>query len=370
MRDYLRDLVARELGEAEVIRPRLPSLFEPVRIAAGELSGELLPLEEWGPAPNVVSRDDQSNMPRDAQVDAHYRHSSSPMERLRAVDPSAEAGVPGQADASRASSHTSSGQLGFPTVAAPAAPAPALPQRPLQDHRGASSQPNDAGAISPQSTSPLAQRMPPPPDAQAAPQPTREPALPLPAHPLQVPQADAKLQLRTITRSSAVGDKTSRDDASYSEQSRSFPAPIAEERAGSSKPPPINGASNERAARRATASTPVEGQRHSPQDITKQRAGEITGEMIGPVTAPPAAVRPSTQPYMAKPALHTEHLLPTPAGVTVPMPPPTIHVTIGRIEVRATPPLQQGRRDRPVGSDPSRTLSLEEYVKQRARGER
>jgi hypothetical protein len=49
-------------------------------------------------------------------------------------------------------------------------------------------------------------------------------------------------------------------------------------------------------------------------------------------------------------------------------PAPTIQVTIGRIEVRATPAAKAPARERPAA--PSSTLSLEEYLRQRSKGGR
>jgi hypothetical protein len=45
--------------------------------------------------------------------------------------------------------------------------------------------------------------------------------------------------------------------------------------------------------------------------------------------------------------------------------PPSIHVTIGRVEVRATPPPPAGSRDKPTLPP---VMSLEEYLGRRAAG--
>lgn len=57
---------------------------------------------------------------------------------------------------------------------------------------------------------------------------------------------------------------------------------------------------------------------------------------------------------------------PFPVRRETPTPAPTIQVTIGRIEVRATPAPKAPVRERP--SAPA-ALSLEDYLKQRSRGE-
>ena len=46
---------------------------------------------------------------------------------------------------------------------------------------------------------------------------------------------------------------------------------------------------------------------------------------------------------------------------------PVIHVTIGRIEVRATPAPKAPARERPAARP---AVDLEEYLRQRAQGER
>jgi hypothetical protein len=78
-----------------------------------------------------------------------------------------------------------------------------------------------------------------------------------------------------------------------------------------------------------------------------------------PGTISPAApqARTMTDQFAAEP----------PVGTPAPQPAPTVHVTIGRIEVRAiTPPAPPAPSAAPP--KPSRRLSLDDYLKQRAEG--
>jgi hypothetical protein len=52
-----------------------------------------------------------------------------------------------------------------------------------------------------------------------------------------------------------------------------------------------------------------------------------------------------------------------------PAPEPTIHVTIGRIEVRANPPTARPQRQT-AGRQPAKPMGLDEYLRSRKEGDR
>jgi hypothetical protein len=72
-----------------------------------------------------------------------------------------------------------------------------------------------------------------------------------------------------------------------------------------------------------------------------------------------------TAPTALRPRVTVVERGPFPARREAPAPAPIIQVTIGRIEVRATPPPAQPPRQRPAA--PS-ALSLEDYLRQRSKG--
>jgi hypothetical protein len=69
-----------------------------------------------------------------------------------------------------------------------------------------------------------------------------------------------------------------------------------------------------------------------------------------------------TQPHSDQVTPHTTPIATQPAATE----PPTIHVTIGRIEVRATPPAAATKRS----THSSSTLSLDDYLRAREGGKR
>ena len=113
---------------------------------------------------------------------------------------------------------------------------------------------------------------------------------------------------------------------------------------------------------------PLASQAHSPT-ITPQ-AGEAVSAPAGRSQDPPGAASGALETIRATrlspPArsLSPAGGLDAPALPASPPPGPTIEVTIGRIEVRATPPPAQPARER----KPRAALSLEEYMRQRNGG--
>jgi hypothetical protein len=83
---------------------------------------------------------------------------------------------------------------------------------------------------------------------------------------------------------------------------------------------------------------------------------------------------PARQPFAsqagvqsAQPASQTTQPADRLAGHVAPAAPPTVKVTIGRIEVRAVPPEPPAARPEPAA--PARGLSLHDYLKQRSGGQ-
>lgn len=105
--------------------------------------------------------------------------------------------------------------------------------------------------------------------------------------------------------------------------------------------------------------------------VEVERAGEVAMHRErslerAAVPARPDAVRP-VAPSVLVPSLRPAPSVARPAAVSMqPTPPPTIQVTIGRVEIRAT---QQASPPRPARSATPR-LSLEEYLRSRSGGGR
>lgn len=99
----------------------------------------------------------------------------------------------------------------------------------------------------------------------------------------------------------------------------------------------------------------------SPRDLPRQREVEATSAKPIQPTAPPALL-----PVMRPPLPVVRSMRSMPVVGREPAPPaPTIQVTIGRIEVRATPPTAApARAARPA----TPKLSLEDYLRSRSGG--
>jgi hypothetical protein len=84
-------------------------------------------------------------------------------------------------------------------------------------------------------------------------------------------------------------------------------------------------------------------------------------------TPAPADPQPKREAIVTPPRLrpHIEPALPIPKPVSKPTPAPTIEVTIGRVEVRATPPMTPKPKKQPAQP---LVMSLDEYLRQRVNG--
>ena len=100
--------------------------------------------------------------------------------------------------------------------------------------------------------------------------------------------------------------------------------------------------------------------------ISTARTAVHPSVIVKPAATPDQAQRegilsPAVRPLTPFARISPPQVPPVVAAV----PPPTIHVTIGRVEVRATPPA--GARQRPPAAAAPR-LTLEEYLRRRASG--
>lgn len=83
-----------------------------------------------------------------------------------------------------------------------------------------------------------------------------------------------------------------------------------------------------------------------------------------PLLVPPPRDGRAPEPIRPAPSAHTTPRAPAPTAESL-VPPPAIHVTIGRLEIRAvTPPAAQARPQ----STRAPVVSLEDYLRQRASG--
>ena len=101
----------------------------------------------------------------------------------------------------------------------------------------------------------------------------------------------------------------------------------------------------------------------------RQHAPEspVVERIVAPGEPQPLAVASKAPSVIVQPQIkrYVKPILPTPAkSVEKPEPAPTIQVTIGRIEVRATPPSPPSRKQTSVPS----IMSLEEYLRRRQGG--
>lgn len=307
---YLDNLVARQLPETAVIQPRPVSLFEP-----------------W---PGTAVGINAIPAASEAETAVHPIHplrqtppfSPTPSLADTAVLPPASPPITVPTPVMRAAL-----QPATPTLAVPTATVPLLPS-PMPTPKPASPEPAQRP-----------QKQPPANDAPAAtpPAPPRQSAL-TPATPVNVTPASAHHQAEPPPARETPTPVIIREQITLLKHVTETPTPATP--------------------------TLVEIVREQPI------------QPLPPTAATPAAIpEPANQPTSAPTVIHPEQIKPfIPANgrpvnhqppVTPPEPAPTVQITIGRIEVRATPPppakAAQKQPRTPV-------LSLEDYLRQRNGG--
>ena len=223
----------------------------------------------------------------------------------------------------------------------------------------------DTARLATQAPAVTPERMPAPRWPQPSPQATARPEGQLPAPSRTAPAAPARIPAR------AEGGETGRQPAGEPAipQARAAVPPAAETTrellAKVAVPPPETADHRPRAARPATALSRGGDEGVPPPEIKPE-----TTERPGPGALPPPPARVGETLSPPRPGLLTVPPLdafaappvpPGPAGDPAPPPEPTVHVTIGRVEIRAvTAPVPSAR---PASA--ARAMSLDEYLTER-----
>ena len=369
MSDFLSHLVAKSLDATEVLRPRSPSLFEPTKESGGLLSNEPLQSEQaaelFVPEPTVPDRlqDIETLEPgvRRPETRAPVMDDRS---ELRHQPPQQVA--PARAGTSHVAwvqhSGTEDPRIPPDSIQATAGslganvphlhPGSALERtaRPFDPTRD-SLTPGDQSL--PGSLGPISQ--------MTAEQPSKKSAPQLPLRPRISRPAESEQDHAAIPRT--VG-KPPRQDA---------PAPakftVAERAAPIEKQDPfaVTGA-QEATPRLGAAAPPAQGQ----AAVQRRVVQEPGPPSSTPVQRAPVPASPVSNPAIAVARPHvtryTEGRMPFPEdhprGTPATRPTPTIQVTIGRIEVRATPPPAQHAK-KPNSAPP--VMTLDDYLRQRSK---
>jgi hypothetical protein len=325
MKDFLSNLVARSIGSAPVIRPRLPSLFEPVTRYAGSL-GESSP---------VVVNERPSTFEESEWSEQNNASSSPPEPRRRQGPPASDwragAAIPDPVP---------------PTAASPRAgrSLPAFPPQPLD---------LDARREPPQ----RAEYPEIPIVRQAEPARPREslPAIHEESPPAPVVSA-AKSAPLALFAEIARNEKRLREGV----VSEAHPRPLtAPESVANTEAWPSTGSASLQVPE-PSATTPA--RRRSPlHQGTPPNLPASLG--AGPLNTPQTSSR--ALPAIELPAaLRFEFARHIPPLQRPGPPEPTIQVTIGRIDVRAITPQTSSARERPA----SPVMSLGDYLRSK-RGE-
>jgi hypothetical protein len=361
MSDYLNNLAAKSLNPAEVVQPRLTSLFEPPPVSGWLDSGRSPGLEKVEDEPasgetglNVPSSPEKTtgHPPESRPSVADLSPSSNTGQRQPAessVMPSLRPGQPiGHPQSLRTpaelqpADHSMSEQSGQPVAIRPSAePSPQKQrptgQQPLQP--GEDSLPVKARSV--QSLDPPAPS-PERPTSSAIPGPLVQPGttLQFTENALQHPALERLGSLLTTGKQQPTLQPLFQE--------------IVVERMVSPVASPPTDASSVKSESALSLSTAERESQTAPEQ-------DIRGPEPSPVLETPArvVVQPHVTPYV-------EPAGPIPTGpVPRPEPTPTIQVTIGRVEVRAMPPPATGSKiERPKPP----VMSLDEYLSRRASG--
>lgn len=330
MSDYLGKLVSRSLSPPTVVQPRLLSLFEPPRT-----NRELVLGSDIEPAPPDAEQVRERSPSAVRAPQLQFLRSSEPnlqdagqtsQARLGRIQPEAVKLVePREIDASASASSQAR--------AAGSAPVPGR-KSPGQRTQTRTPLPASMETVTPEA---VPQAVEP-----VSPLPSEAPVTPLPEGTERPGSETAHPRLRhrednSAKRSRANNQKTNEISAPTTSEAKTREAA---------------------SARPGDTSEGREGKQRSQQQMPpKLTSVKQTGADERPKSLPilpvvPASTVPS--PHLLPPSTKREHVAER----------PSIHVTIGRVEVRATPLPARARPQAPQ----ARAMSLDEYLRQRASG--
>lgn len=327
MSDYLGHLAARSLDpERAAVRPRLASRFEPVAPWAPPV---------WPENREAATAPLETTAEGTAEPRGPARGFLSPNPRMESPEPVGEQPAPARSRRPRAMKEEESELTPEPSRREPPVRPLLLPEPPQP--------PAAEPALAPVQTRQTRRRAVVE-ELEASPEPRRREQ---PAHPLSLPEPSRPRTAALVPAYTPIAPPPDRRieavpvHPAIVPAKRETPLPLSPPRAGRAEP--------ERVARPAERpSSSAEPRPASPAALVPKPAPPARI-----VVEPRVALAPLMPPAVPAPIRSTE------------VPAPTIQVTIGRIEVRATPPPAQPSRPRPPA--PS-AVSLEEYLRRRSKG--
>jgi hypothetical protein len=353
MNDYLRNLAARSMNLADVIQPRRASRFEPTQV-----HGAL------GLRAAVPSFTDEHEMTESvAQASIHPQHVQRAEPQTALSDEHA-----------RRRSRLAQTQPITPVLqGANIVPVPAQPSAEAQSETMPEPQP--LSPLAPHSVPSVAPTVSAPPQAP----PSRRSDSRLQTLRDHIEQATAHVPSETVPEPPPPSRPASRAVAASTPTVSAPPQAPSSRRSDSRPQPAIDHISMRSGVRLpgldGIAQSAVPKRQPALQPIT---ASTIEREVIERRTAPPAQVREPQPPLDGTQVVVIQSRVmpverrgadrrnsdPLSLSAQAPPPAPTIHVTIGRVEVRATAPTVPASKPRPA----PRTMSLDDYLRQRSRG--
>jgi hypothetical protein len=317
MSDFLTNLVGRALGSVEVVRPRVPSLFEPHRQGTGLLAARpSLPMRHADPARDAAS---------EGEVTAPPVHPRSQPLRPPAVNPAAPDRQAPEAEPT--TQPTDGFELPHPAGPTPPAIAPSAVVRPgpiaaiqVPDRSSIKAEPDSHPAPRPATRDPIRPAAKERPDAPSV--------TAIPSTPVDWRESRPK-EIQPLAQSTQV--KAKPEPPTSAPDTKPEISTIRPNRAQSATPP-------------ATAMP----------SLVAHRPLQDTRGIRPPIVPRPAARNGGAKDEGASPASSS--------------PKPQIEVSIGKVEVRAVFPEQPARRT--PQARPRPTVSLDDYLNRRHGGKR